>query len=122
MSWKILYVDDEDDIREVAAMALELEPGFEVRTCSSGAEAFSLVSGWRPDLILLDVMMPEMDGPTTFQKLRETLGKATPPVLFCTARSQSHDMKTYAELGAKGVVSKPFDPMTLADTVRSYLQ
>lgn len=122
MNWKILYVDDEDDIREVAAMALELDPGLEVRTCSSGIEALSMIGGWRPDLVLLDVMMPGMDGPTTFRKIRDALGPSAPPVLFCTARSQASDLSSYSDLGAKGVVSKPFDPMTLAATVRSFLQ
>ena len=122
MSWKILYVDDEDDIREVAAMALELDQDFDVRTCSSGIEAFSMVSDWRPDLILLDVMMPGMDGPTTFRKIQEALGPAAPPVLFCTARSQASDHAFYFELGARGVISKPFDPIALAAIVRSHLQ
>ena len=122
MIWKILYVDDEDDIREVATMALELDPEFDVKTCASGVEALELVRDWGPNLIMLDVMMPGMDGPTTFRELIAEHGRSAPPVLFCTARLQASDVQSYLQLGARGVVSKPFDPMTLAKTVRSHLE
>lgn len=122
MSWKILYVDDEDDIREIALMALGLEPDFEARDCASGAEALDLVKQWAPDLILLDVMMPGMDGPTTLARLQQMDGAALPIVLFCTARAQPSDIQAFHGLGAQGVISKPFDPMALAEIVRSHLR
>jgi len=118
---RILYVDDESDIREVAAMSLELDPEFEVRTAASGVEALTLAAEWKPELILLDVMMPVMDGPTTFAHLREQAGTAAIPVVFITARTQAQEVEGFKALGAKGVIAKPFDPMSLASTVRGYL-
>lgn len=118
---RILYIDDEDDIREVAQMSLELDPGFEVRGCASGPDGIAEAAAWRPDLILLDVMMPGMDGPTTFARLRENPETASIPVVFITARTQSHEVEGFRELGARGVLPKPFDPMTLADQVRGLL-
>ncbi len=121
MTTRILYVDDEPDIREVAAMSLELDPEFEVRTAASGVEALPLASEWKPDLILLDVMMPVMDGPTTFARLRGQPDTAAIPVVFITARTQAQEVEGFKSLGAKGVIAKPFDPMSLASTVRGYL-
>lgn len=121
MTTRILYVDDEPDIREVAAMSLELDSEFEVRTAASGVEALPLASEWKPDLILLDVMMPVMDGPTTFARLKEQPDTAVIPVVFITARAQAQEVKGFKSLGAKGVIAKPFDPMSLASTVRGYL-
>jgi CheY-like chemotaxis protein len=118
---KILYVDDEADIREVAQMALELDPDLEVRTCASGAEALEAVPTWKPDLILLDVMMPGMDGPTVFARLKANPSTAGIPVVFITARTQSIEVNGYRALGARGVLAKPFDPMTLSDQVRELL-
>lgn len=121
MPARILYVDDEPDIREVAAMAIELDPGLKVRTCESGEEALAVAPGWRPDLILLDVMMPEMDGPATLAALRADAATAAIPVVFITARTQAHEAERFIGLGAAGVIAKPFDPMTLAGTVQGYL-
>lgn len=118
---RILYVDDEADIREVAQLSLELDPDLEVRSCASGAEGLELAAAWRPNLILLDVMMPGMDGPTTFARLREQPETAGIPVVFITARTQTHEVQRFRELGARGVLAKPFDPMTLADQVRALL-
>ncbi len=118
---RILYVDDEDDIREVATMALELDSDFAVRTCASGAEALLVATEWRPDIILLDVMMPHMDGPTTLSRLREDPATADIPVVFITARTQANEVDQFLALGACGVLAKPFDPMTLGDAVRAYL-
>ena len=118
---RILYVDDEDDIREIAVMSLELESDFEVRSCASGSEMLSTAPEWKPDLILLDVMMPVMDGPSAFAKLRETPETAEIPVVFITARTQAQDVEALEASGARGVIAKPFDPMTLATVVRSYL-
>lgn len=121
MKTRILYVDDEADIREVAAMSLELDPDFEVRTAGSGAEALQIASEWRPALILLDVMMPGMDGPTTFSHLQDGAETSATPVVFITARTQAQEVAGFKALGAKGVIAKPFDPMNLAATVRGYL-
>jgi two-component system, OmpR family, response regulator len=120
---KLLYVDDEPDIREVATFSLEIDPQIEVRAVASGAEALALLDagGWRPDLILLDVMMPDMDGPTTLGHIRERPGFAPTPVIFITARAQPHERAAFLEKGAIGVITKPFDPMTLAQDVRNLL-
>lgn len=118
---RVLYVDDEEDIAEVAAMALELDPEFEVRTCFSGALAVAEAAAWRPDIILLDVMMPGMDGPTTLGKLRGQAETAQTPIIFITARTQAQEVNALKELGAAGVIAKPFDPMALASMVRERL-
>lgn len=118
---KILYVDDDEDIREVAVMALELEPNFNVRSCASGPEAISMAAEWKPDLILLDVMMPGMDGPTVFEHLGRLPETASIPVVFITARTQKHEVERFLSLGAQGVIAKPFEPMTLADDVKRFL-
>ncbi len=119
---RILHVDDEPDIREVVDMSLGLNPEFEVRACSSGAEAVAAAIEWSPALILLDVMMPGMDGPTTLLQLHENAQTANIPVLFMTARAQAREIEHFIALGAKGVISKPFDPMTLASEVSSHLR
>ena len=121
MAARILYVDDEHDIREVAAMALELDPDLEVRTCASGFEALDVAGEWRPALILLDVMMPAMDGPTTLARLRAEPATADIPVVFITARTQAHEVEQFKAMGVKGVMAKPFDPMALAAQARAYL-
>ena len=118
---RILYIDDEADIREVAQMALEIDPELEVRTCASGAEGIEQARDWQPDLILLDVMMPQMDGPAVFRRLQEDSATATIPVVFITARTQAREVAALEELGGRGVIAKPFDPMTLAQQARGYL-
>lgn len=118
---RILYVDDEPDIREIALLALSLDPGFEVKAAASGAEALAVIGTWMPDLVLLDVMMPEMDGPSTLARLRESPETLRLPVVFITARAQPQEMQTFATLDARGVIAKPFDPMTLAQQVRGFL-
>jgi two-component system, OmpR family, response regulator len=115
---KVLYVDDEADIREVAALSLELEPSFDVATAGSGAEAIEKAGKWRPDVILLDVMMPGMDGPTTLERLRALAATESIPIVFVTARTQQQEVETLKSLGAAGVIAKPFDPMSLAQQVR----
>jgi CheY-like chemotaxis protein len=122
MTIRILYVDDEADIREVAAMSLELDPDFEVRTCGSGPEALEQVATWTPDLILLDVMMPGMDGPTVFGRLRDDPATASIPVVFITARTQAYEVRAFHDLGARGVLAKPFDPMSLSIRVREFIE
>ena len=118
---RILYVDDEPDIREVAQMALELEPDFEVRMAASGAEGLAEAAEWSPDLVLLDVMMPQMDGPTVLEKLRADPATAGIPVVFITARTQAQEVAALKCLGALGVIAKPFDPMSLGQDTRAFL-
>ena len=116
---KILVVEDALDIQMVTRISLEKKGGFEVEVCSSGAEALEKAETFNPDLILLDVMMPGMDGPTTLGSLRNlpTLGKT--PVIFMTAKVQPQEVAHYIDLGAINVIAKPFDPMTLAETIQS---
>jgi two-component system OmpR family response regulator len=114
----ILYVEDDVDIQTVAQIALEAVGGFTLKVCSSGADALGAVaSGFAPDLILLDVMMPGMDGPTTLAGLRQLAPTAATPVIFMTARVQTSEVAHYKSLGALGVIAKPFDPMQLAQQV-----
>jgi two-component system, OmpR family, response regulator len=115
----ILYVEDDPDIREVVTMALELVGGFEVTVAGSGREALITVDGSTPDLILLDVMMPDMDGPTTLTHLRERPGLADVPVVFITAKVQANEIEYFKSLGAVDVIAKPFDPVTLASQVQA---
>jgi CheY-like chemotaxis protein len=119
---RILHVDDEPDIREVVELALSLDPDFMLQGCGSGSEALAVAAEWQPDMVLLDVMMPVMDGPATLVQLRENARTASIPVIFMTARAQAREVDRFRSLGAVGVIPKPFDPMTLAASVRSYVQ
>ncbi len=119
---RILYVEDEPDIQAVAKLALENIGGFTVEICSSGSAAIEAAPRFAPDLILLDVMMPEMDGISTYKALREIAETATTPVVFMTAKVQKQEVEGYEELGAIDVIRKPFDPMTLAATIREIWQ
>lgn len=116
---RVLHVDDEPDIREIARVALGDVGGLEVVSAGSGVEGLREAASWKPDLILLDVMMPGMDGPTTLTRLRDCPDTAGIPVIFMTAKVRGHEIDHYMTLGAMGVISKPFDPMTLADEVRT---
>jgi CheY-like chemotaxis protein len=120
-SFRVLHVDDDPDIREIVDMSLGLNPELEVRACGSGAEAIEAAAQWSPALILLDVMMPRMDGPTTLSHLRQNPRTSSIPVLFMTARAQTREIEQFIALGAQGVISKPFDPLTLAGEVRNHL-
>jgi CheY-like chemotaxis protein len=118
----LLYVDDEPFILEVGSAALELDPDIQVRGASSGSEALSfLESGWRPDAVLLDVMMPGMDGPTTLERLRSIEGCADIPVVFLTAKAQAVEREPLLRLNCSGVLVKPFNPKTLSADVRAAL-
>jgi CheY-like chemotaxis protein len=118
---RVLHVDDEPDIREVVELSLSLDPDLTVRVCASGGDAIAAAAVWMPDLILLDVMMPVMDGPTTLTHLRQSQKTANIPVVFMTARAQPRELEHFVSLGAEGVIAKPFDPMTLAVAVRNYV-
>lgn len=119
---KVLIIDDEDDIREVAALTLETMAAYEVVTAPNGLAGLEKARLFQPDVILLDVMMPGIDGPTTFQRLREMESTSAIPVIFMTAKVQSGDRLYLSQLGALGIIAKPFDPMTLADEVSALLQ
>ncbi len=116
---RILYVEDDEDIRTICKFALETIGGFAVADCGSGAEALERAPGWAPQLLLLDVMMPAMDGPMTLAGLRDLPGTAATPVVFMTAKVQPQEVQRYREMGAVDVISKPFEPMTLSDTIRA---
>lgn len=115
---KILLVEDEEDIRTIAQIALEEIGKFTVQYCGSGKEALERVETFKPDLILLDVMMPGMDGLTVLQKLRKKPDFVHIPVVFMTAKVQANEITQYRVLGAADVITKPFDPLTLAQTLR----
>ena len=115
---RILYAEDEPDIQEVASLAIETVGGFTIKICNDGKEAVEQVSGFQPDLLLLDVMMPNMDGPTALREIRKLPGMETIPAIFMTAKVQPTEVAQYKEMGALDVIPKPFDPMTLADTIR----
>ena len=116
---KVLYVEDEPDIRVVARLALEQLGGFTVELCGSGPEALERCPTFNPDLILLDVMMPGMDGPSTLLALRALPNCSRTPVVFMTAKVQPQEIAHYRQLGAVDVIPKPFDPLALADRVRA---
>ena len=121
MSKTVLLIDDEPDIREVAQLSLGAVAGWEVLTAGGGAEGIQLAASRQPDAILLDVMMPELDGPATLDALRGRDETRAIPVLFMTAKAQAGELSRYASLGVAGVIPKPFDPMTLHDRVAAAL-
>ena len=121
MSRRILIIDDEDDIRQVAALSLETVAGWDVIVASSGAQGLQRAAEHLPDAILLDVMMPGMDGPTTFRELRKNPVTAKIPVLLLTAKVQGPDQRRFADLGVEAVLLKPFDPLTLATQMEKIL-
>ena len=116
---RILYVEDEPDIQAVARIALEHVGGFIVEICGSGLEALARGPMFNPDLLLLDVMMPGMDGVTTLRELRKLPGFKAIPAMFMTAKVQPSEVAQLRLHGAIDVIPKPFDPMTLSENIRS---
>lgn len=114
---RILYVEDEPDIQVVARLALENIGGFTLKVCSSGNEAVSAAADFAPDMIVLDVMMPGLDGPTTLQELRKISSLADTPAVFMTAKVQPQEVAHYKRIGAIDVIVKPFDPITLSSSL-----
>ncbi len=114
---RILVLDDDTDIRTIVRMSLEFTGSFEVIECSEGSNALSMVKETKPDLVLLDVMMPDIDGPSVLKILRDDPQTSSIPIIFLTAKLQSSDVASFQKLGALGVIGKPFDPMTLGDTI-----
>ncbi|MBN9618097.1 MAG: two-component system response regulator [Acidobacteriales bacterium 59-55] len=118
---RILIIDDEDDIREVAALSLEATAGWHIFMASSGLEGISVASAEQPDAILMDVMMPGVDGPATFRRMQEDPTVAHIPVILLTAKVQGVDQRRFASLGVTGILFKPFDPLTLAQQISEIL-
>lgn len=116
---RILYAEDEEDIRAIAQIALEYIGGFTVRYCSNGKKTMEAAQEFVPDLLLLDVMMPEMDGPTTLRELRKIPVFAEIPAVFMTAKIQNKEIEDYKALGVIDVIAKPFDPMLLAEHLKN---
>lgn len=116
---KILYVEDEPDIQAVAKLALENIGGFTLKVCSSGQEAINCAEAFAPELILMDVMMPGMDGPSTLAQLRKMPSLSQVPVVFMTAKVQPSEVDELKSIGAIEVIPKPFDPMSLSEQIRS---
>lgn len=117
----VLIIDDEDDIREVAALSLEATAGWKILTACSGAEGIAVATAEQPDAILMDVMMPGVDGPTTFQHMQQIPEISAIPVLLLTAKVQGVDQRRFAGLGLAGILFKPFDPLTLAEQITGVL-
>lgn len=119
---RILLIDDEDDIREVASLTLEATAGWNVITASSGAEGIRMAESEQPEAIVMDVMMPDMDGPTTFREMQKNPAVSDIPVVLLTAKVQSVDQRRFKDLGVAAVLFKPFDPMTLAQQIAEILK
>jgi two-component system, OmpR family, response regulator len=115
---RLTYVEDEPDIRSITEFALKEIGGYDLDVCTSGLEAIERTPGFNPDLIILDVMMPGMDGVETYERLRAIPKLAHTPVIFMTAKAMKHETDRYKAIGAADVIPKPFDPITLADRVR----
>jgi CheY-like chemotaxis protein len=118
---RVLLIDDEEDIRTIATLSLRRVGGWTVVTAASGPEGIAEARRSRPDLILVDVMMPGCDGPTTLGRLRDAPETASIPVIFITAKAQRRELDEFLQMGAEGVIVKPFDPLQLPDQIRRIL-
>jgi CheY-like chemotaxis protein len=118
---KVLIIDDEDDIRSVAALSLGILGGLEVVEADSGSDGVNKAAVEKPDVILLDMMMPGMDGPATLAALKSNNDTKEIPVIFLTARAMNNEVERLKQMGARGILTKPFDPTSLATQVRSIL-
>ena len=116
---QILVIDDENDIREVARLTLQVTEDWSVTSANGGAAGTAIAVAMKPDAILLDVMMPDMDGPSTLRALQQQ--GLTIPVIFLTAKVQRADRQHFMELGVRGIISKPFDPLTLGQQIKELL-
>jgi len=110
---RIMLIDDDASIRKIAAVTLERVGKWQVQTADGGISGLAMAAEFKPDVILLDVMMPGMDGPTTYKLLKEDPAVTNTPVIFMTAKVQGQELESYSELGVQGVISKPFNPLTL---------
>jgi two-component system alkaline phosphatase synthesis response regulator PhoP len=121
MTKSLLLIDDDDDIREIAQLSIEVGTDWRVLTAASGAEGLEIARAEKPDAILLDVMMPMMDGPATLEELRNDDATRDIPVVFLTAKARPAERDRLAGLAVSGVLAKPFDPLMLADQLRAAL-
>lgn len=119
---RLMHVEDDEDIREVAKMALEISGQFELLQCESGEEALQKAPEFNPEVLLLDVMMPGMSGPTTLENLRRLPGMERTPAIFMTARAQPAEIEELKAISAIAVVVKPFDPITLGSQIMDALK
>lgn len=115
---RIMYIEDDADIRTIVQIALEQIGGFQVSICQSGMEALQEAPAFKPDLFIIDVMMPKMDGQMLLSEIRKNKALSEIPIIFLTAKSQSSEVELLLKSGAIQVIQKPFDPLTLADTVK----
>jgi CheY-like chemotaxis protein len=118
---RILLIDDETDIHQIAQIGLSLESGWEMIAASSGHEGIAIATSEHPDAILLDVMMPDLDGLATLEQLQTRPETQDIPVIFLTAKAQTADRRKFYAAGAQGVILKPFDPITLASQIAGFL-
>lgn len=119
---KVLYVEDDEDIQRIVRMSLERVGKMVVEIVSNSTQAIERMKAFKPDLVMLDWMMPEMDGPTLFRKMQEDPEVASLPVIFITAKASPRELEELVRLGAKGTISKPFSPKDLPDQLRSLWQ
>lgn len=117
----LLLIDDDDDIREVASLSLEMTQGWTIRTANGGLAGIAVAGTCTPDAILLDVMMPDMDGPDTLRVLQSQEATKAIPVIFLTAKVQAADRESFMRLGVRGIIAKPFDPITLGEQINALL-
>lgn len=115
---KILYAEDEQDIQSVVEMVVQTLSDYEIKFCDNGKILLEEYADYQPDLIMLDVMMPELDGPSTFNELKKNEKSKDIPVIFITAKAQTQEVESYLERGAIGVITKPFDPMELCGAIK----
>lgn len=114
---KILYAEDEPDVQTVVELTIQTMSNYIIKVCDNGRKLLDCVEDYNPDLILLDVMMPEMDGPTTFKNLQENAATKDIPVVFMTAKAQVHEVETFKQTGILGIITKPFDPISLCSEI-----
>lgn len=122
MTKRVLIVDDEPDVRAIIKMGLEMSAGWQILTASSGAEALTIAAAHQPDVILLDVMMPEMDGYATLQQLKANSTTRAIPVILTTAKVHASDQERFADLDVLAVFTKPFRPLNLAQEITAVLE
>ena len=115
---KILYAEDEPDVQTIVQMVIEAMSDYEIKICGNGKLLLECVDEYKPDLVLLDVMMPEMDGPTTYENLQLNEKTKNIPVIFMTAKAQVHEVQLFKESGVIGVITKPFDPVMLCSEIQ----
>lgn len=115
---KILYAEDELDVQTVVELTVQAMSDYEIKICENGKKLLECVEEYEPDLVLLDVMMPEMDGPTTFKNLQTNEKTKNIPVIFMTAKAQVQEVSDMLKSGVIGIITKPFDPLELCNDIK----